>query len=72
MSAWIEIFGSLKKVVTNTVALYMSAWIEMTVTVLSRASNVNVALYMSAWIEIHEDLFASGGKNCRTLHECVD
>ncbi len=37
--------------ITVNVALYMSAWIEISITIISSAA-FSVALYMSAWIEI--------------------
>ena len=53
------------------VALYMSAWIEIT-HVAAWVFSKSVALYMSAWIEIERNklqaFFAAG----RTLYECVD
>ena len=53
------------------VALYTSAWIEITIGNY-RGDGVIVALYTSAWIEI--TLGISFFKNAigRTLHECVD
>ena len=53
------------------VALYTSAWIEISSLLLPWNSGM-VALYTSAWIEILHDCSHQGGTMCRTLHECVD
>ncbi len=54
-----------------TVALYMSAWIEIGQPTVNLAAGT-VALYMSAWIEIIVDYIHITEQASRTLHECVD
>ena len=53
------------------VALYTSAWIEMT-RLRFEYSPIFVALYTSAWIEISAIITKNLSRNRRTLHECVD
>ena len=53
------------------VALYTSAWIEISASVAFFISSW-VALYTSAWIEMHSKEHCSGSSRSRTLHECVD
>ena len=54
-----------------SVALYTSAWIEIT-TLLSSPLSLLVALYTSAWIEIKVIRDVGNYQLRRTLHECVD
>ena len=56
---------------TLHVALYTSAWIEIS-TEADRKREYRVALYTSAWIEISSSLNRANTRSCRTLHECVD
>ena len=53
------------------VALYTSAWIEITCSTFLAAA-ISVALYTSAWIEIDDWRFNCRAFGSRTLHECVD
>ena len=53
------------------VALYTSAWIEISVLLAYRWKYI-VALYTSAWIEILYLLLYLLRDASRTLHECVD
>ncbi len=56
----------------SNVALYMSAWIEITNRRIVFHTYKDVALYMSAWIEILLVNPQSSTWLSRTLHECVD
>ena len=53
------------------VALYTSAWIEISYLDTLRIQGL-VALYTSAWIEINKDGKKDIWYYCRTLYECVD
>ena len=54
-----------------TVALLVSAWIEITI-LIGVTLLVGVALLVSAWIEIRTLISGGTSMTSRTLCECVD
>ena len=64
-------FWRIKSIMQRWVALYTSAWIEISDDVVNTL-NLTVALYTSAWIEIINPNDCNVWSASRTLYECVD
>ena len=67
----LKYYGTVDATYRGSVALYTSAWIEITYICPSRLTG-GVALYTSAWIEMMITLVQYPADVSRTLHECVD